>query len=84
MSRSIRNRSFSRQSREISAAGSGTEGAAEAGGGCGTNPACRPPPRLRQLPSIEDESPSSLAIRTSSRPLLASKPAASVLNSSVK
>ena len=48
MSRSMRSRSFSRRSREISAAGSGTEGAAEAAIGCGADPAC--PPVLRCAP----------------------------------
>src|SRR4051812_36330172 len=84
MSRSMRSRSFSRRSREISAARSGTEGAAEAAIGCGADPACPPMLRLRQLRSIEGESPSSLAIWINGRPLRASRATASVLNSSVK
>src|SRR4051794_21237283 len=64
MSRSMRSRSFSRRSREISAAGSGTEGEAEAAIGCGADPACPPMLRVRQLRSIEGESPSSPAICT--------------------
>ena len=84
MSRSMRSRSFSRRSREISAAGSGTEGAAEAAIGCGADPACPPMLRWRQLRSIEGEMPSSLAIWINGRPLLASRATASLLNSSVK
>src|SRR6266446_7167378 len=49
MSRSIRSRSFSRRSREISAAGSGTECGADAGIGRGADPASRPPLPLRQF-----------------------------------
>jgi len=84
MSRSLRRRSFSRRSREISAAGSGTQGVAKAGCGCAADLAFRPPPRLRQLRSIEGEIPNSPAIRTNGRPLLASRAIASALNSSVK
>src|SRR5439155_15641319 len=62
MSRSIRSRSFSRRSREISAAGSGTKCGADAGIGRSADPASRPPLPLRQLRSIEGEMPSSLAI----------------------
>src|SRR4051794_2156265 len=82
MSRSMRSRSFSRRSREISAAGSGTEG--EATIGCGADPAGPAVLRLRQLRSIEGEMPSSPAIWINGRPLLASRAIASLLNSSVK
>src|SRR5436190_19237098 len=57
MSRSMRGRSFSRQSREISAAGSATQGMADAGCAGTTDPAGCPPWRLRQLPSIQGEMP---------------------------
>ena len=70
MSRSMRSRSFSRRSREISAAGSGTEGAAEAAIGCGADPACPPMLRLRQLRSIEGEMPQ-LACDLDQRPTAA-------------
>ena len=69
MSRSMRSRSFSRRSREISVAGSATEGVADAGFGGAADPAFCPPWRLRQLRSIEGEMPSSPAIWTNSRPL---------------
>jgi hypothetical protein len=52
----MRSRLLSRRSREISAAGSGTEGAAEAAIGCGADPACPRMLRVRQLRSIEGES----------------------------
>src|SRR5215472_16029309 len=84
MSRSVRSRSFSRRSREISAAGSGAECEADAGIGCRADPAARLPPPLRQLRSIEGEMPSSLAIPLNGRPLLTSRATASCLNSSVK
>jgi hypothetical protein len=83
MSRSIRRRSFSRRSRESSAAGSGTGCRADAGIGRRADPASRPPLPLRQLRSIEGEIPSSLAIWINGRPLLTSKATASRLNSSV-
>src|SRR4051795_11921494 len=71
MSRSIRSRSFSRRSREISAAGSGTGCAAAAavgGGGAGAAavPAAPPPPPpppplpLRQLRSMRGRYPARL------------------------
>ena len=53
MSRSIRSRSFSRRSREISAAESGAECGADAGIGCHADPASRPSLPLRQLRNIE-------------------------------
>jgi hypothetical protein len=84
MSRSIRSRSFSRRSREISAAGSGTECGADAGIGRSADPPSRPPLPLRQLRSIEGEMPSSLAIWLNGRPLLTSRAIASCLNSSLK
>ena len=84
MSRSMRRRSFSRLRREISAAGSGTEGVADAGLAGTPDPAFCPPWRLRQLRSIEGEMPSSPAIWTNGRPLPVSRATASVLNSSVK
>jgi len=83
MSRSVRSRSFSRRSREISVAGSGAECGADAGIVCRADPASRPPLPLRQLRSIEGEMPSSLAIRLNVRPLLTSRATASRLNSSV-
>ena len=84
MSRSMRSRSFSRRSREISAAGSGTEWVADAGVlGRNAGHAFRPPPRLRQLRSIEGVMPSSAAICVNGRPLIASRATASCLNSSV-
>jgi len=46
-------------------------------------PTSRPPLPLRQLRSIEGEIPSSLAIWINGRPLLANRPTASRLNSSV-
>jgi len=46
--------------------------------------ASRPPLPLRQLRSIEEEMPSSLAIWLNGRPLLTSRAIASCLNSSVK
>src|SRR5205807_297529 len=82
--RSIRSRSFSRRSREISAAGSGTGCGADAGIARSADPASRPPLPLRQLRSIEGEMPSSLAIWLNGRPLLTSRAIASCLNSSVK
>src|SRR5262249_16413604 len=84
MSRSVRSRSFSRRSREISAAESRAEGGADAGIGGRADPGSRPPLPLRQLRSIEGEIPSSLAIRLNGRPLLPSRAIASRLNSSVK
>src|ERR1700704_6838683 len=84
MSRSIRRRSFSRRSREISDAGSGAECGADAGIGRSAGPASRPPLPLRQLRSIEGEMPSSLAIWLNGRPLLTSRAIASCLNSSLK
>ena len=84
MSRSMRSRSFSRRSREISAAGSATEGVADAGFRSTAGPVFPPPWRLRQLRSIEGEMPSSPAIWINGRPLPASRAIASVLNSSVK
>src|SRR3954471_13643060 len=62
MSRSMRSRSFSRRSREISAARSATQGMAGAGFAGTADPACCPPWRLRQLRRIEGEMPSSPAI----------------------
>src|SRR5262249_12756371 len=67
-----------------SAAGSGAECGPDAGIGCRAAPAPRPPLPLRQLRSIEGETPSSLAIRLNGRPLLTSRATASRLNSSVK
>ena len=58
MSRSMRGQSFSRRGREISAAGSATQGMADAGFAGTADPACCPPWRLRQLRSIEGETPS--------------------------
>jgi hypothetical protein len=84
MSSSIRSRSFSRRSREISADGSGTEcGAGADVLGRNASPAFRPPLRPRQLRSIEGAIPSSPAICVSGRSLLASSATASRLNSSV-
>ena len=83
MSRSIRRRSFSRRNRESSVAGSGAGCGADAGIGRRAAPASRPPLPLRQLRSIEGEIPSSLAIWINGRPLLANRPTASRLNSSV-
>ena len=79
MSRSIRRRSFSRRRREISDAESGAECGAGAGIGRSADPAFRPSLRLRQLRSIEGEIPSSLAICSNGRPLLASRAIASPL-----
>src|SRR4029079_14144383 len=83
MSRSIGRRSFSRRRREVSDAESGAECGAGAGIGRSADPAFRPSLRLRQLRSIEGEIPSSLAICSNGRPLLASRAIASRLNSSV-
>src|SRR6266568_5732788 len=84
MSRSIRSRSFSRRSREISTAGSGAECGADAVVlGRSAGPAFHPPLRPRQLRSIEGAMPSSPAICVNGRPLLASRATASRLNSSV-
>lgn len=84
MSRPVRSRSFSRRSREISAAGSGAEWGAGAGVfGRNAGPAFRPSLRARQLRSIEGAMPSSPAICVNGRPLLASSATASYLNSSV-
>src|SRR3954465_11732693 len=55
MSRSWRGRSFSRRSREISAARSATQGMADAGFAGTADPACCPPWRLPQLRSIEGD-----------------------------
>jgi transposase len=52
-------------------------------GACNAGPAFRPPPRSRQLRSIEGAMPSSPAICVNGRPLLASRATASRLNSSV-
>src|SRR5216683_3051306 len=78
MSRSIRSRSFSRRSREISTAGSGAECGADAVVlGRSAGPAFHPPFRPRQLRSIEGAMPSSPAICVNGRPLLASRATAS-------
>src|SRR5205814_5868002 len=73
----------SRRRREISDPESGAECGAGAGIGRSVDPAFRPSLRLRQLRSIDGEMPSSLAICSNGRSLLASRATASRLNSSV-
>ena len=84
ISRSMRRRSFSRRRRAFSAAKSAPAGGIAA---CVLerrgDPACPPSPLFRQARSLEAAIPSSWAIWLKGRPLLASSPTASRLNSSV-
>jgi hypothetical protein len=83
MPRSRRRQSFARQSRDIAAAGSATEAAADIGRGGGADPAFRPARRLRPLRSIAGEIPSAPAIGTNAD-RCSQQGTAPVLNSSVK
>jgi hypothetical protein len=80
----MRSRSFSRRRRAFSAAKSVRAGGiAAALPYAGGDPACPPPLLFRQARSREGAIPNSWAIWLNGRPLLASSPTASCLNSSV-